>query len=1091
MKRIFLLASFLACAGFSSGQSPRMTVRNPDGSVKLLQVEQAEVSVRILGEVAETVFDLRFRNDADGSVEGEFVLPLPPGATVSGYALEVNGKMRDGVAVEKERARIAYETVKRRMIDPGLVEREANNTYRTKVFPIPAKSTKRLRISYREILKPSGYALPLEFPALLSSFSCQLTGEGIHVTDAAGLSFAPDPTGRLKAELKSAKPAGTLKVTVAAPDGPRMFLENEARPAFFLSDRMPEIAPRPRPAPATVMLVWDASASRSNIDRAREFSMLDGWFAKLGKTRVKLRLLRAGLEDGGEFEVRNGGWSKLKQALQQVDYDGATALSQMQVSAGDADLALYVGDGLATLGSKPPAVGVPLIYVHSGTSVPAKALAALASSSGGAVIDLATDDKAQAVLKLTQEPLRLISVTGTDLEAALIDPGRMLRVFGSLREARPGKLELRYGFGNEVATTREVTYQPGGDASGTVRQLHAQRVLAELEQQSPPDRKRIIAHCKKHGLVSDFTSLIVLERIEDYAEHQIPPPEPELQEEYRKLVDHFAQRRSEDLGGLAYAWGEKLQWYGRRFPGYEVMLLPRLRQVGIWKKAVESLFQPEQRDAEAYATVAGWFEKATKLIENKAELRTKDDYRAWCQSIDNLNALGPKLAQTPSHAPPAGKDLAVSVQGLVANPGLVTGASGMTLRQAIDKAGLHPMGKLDYVALYRNSGKVVYNTLSERYQDAPLFPGDMVVVSQAPRSMHYSDPFADPFAESSPPADPKNEAPIREQTDLSIPNPAKAAAGGVGFGGGDPVPVRAGEIVLRDIADDEALPADLVSFEKSIAAGTDPESAYRKLKGTKIYQPRFYVDAARILFAKQQAGLARRVLSNLVELRPGDVSALRSHAFWLAELGQVNEAEAVLSGIPCDGRTKLLVNRDLASLRSQRGDSGSAFSGWSESLKDDVTDAGAGELAAIAVTEFNALLRRPEHADSASPLIGSGGRYDRNLPADVRIVATSADENEPLCLIVTEPGGFQADPFSPCGGRVSGSSGVAEYMIRHAVPGNYQISCISSRPTTVRLAIHTGWGRADQKTKVLTRWLDGGMAQPLGEVEFGFQPREK
>jgi hypothetical protein len=550
MKRILTLALFLAFHCQSPAQVPRMTVRGNDGSVKLLQVEEAEVSVRILGDVAETVLDLNFRNDADRAVEGEFVLPLPEGATVSGYALEVNGRMRDGVSVERERARTAYETVKRRLIDPGIVERDAGNVYRTNVYPVPAKGTKRLRISYNETLRSDGkgftYSLPLDFPDSLNSFSCELRGGGIQVSDAAGLTFTASADESLKAEVRNGRPGGILKLAIQSPEGPQMIVENGSQPAFFLSARPPELAPRPRPSPASVMLVWDASASGVARDHLKEFALLDAWFAKLGKTRVKLRILRDRLTDGGEFEIHDGRWPELRQTLEQVDYDGATDLSRIQVSAGQADLLVLVGDGLSTLGSKPPAIAVPWFFIHSGANPPPKSLVRSADASGGAAIPLVTDDMDLCVSKLTVQALRLFAVVGDDLGEVLIDQspgqGQPLRVFGTLKESRAGKLELRYAFGNDIISTREVIYQPGGSPAGVVRRLHAQRVLADLESQDRPDRKRIIAHCKQHGLVSDFTSLIVLERIEDYAEHQIPPPEPELQEEYRRLVE--ARERS-------------------------------------------------------------------------------------------------------------------------------------------------------------------------------------------------------------------------------------------------------------------------------------------------------------------------------------------------------------------------------------------------------------------------------------------------------------------------------------------------------------------------------------------------------------------
>ena len=311
MKRIFPLLLILLLTCWTSAQSPRMGVRGKDGSLKLLQLEQADVSVRFLDGVAETVLDLRFRNDGDRAVEGEFVLPLPPGATVSAYALEVNGALRDGVSVEKERARIAYETVKRRLIDPGIVEREAGNVYRTKVYPVPANGTKRLRICYNEMLRSGAdgfsYVLPLDFPDQLVSFTCGLSGAtagDIRILEAAGLDFVDDDQGGFKADHKNVKVAGVLKLQVRESTGPRMLVESGSEPVFFLSDSATVTIPRLRAAPKSVTLVWDASASGHGRDFDKEFSLLGAWFSRLGDTRVNLQLLRDGTEAAGEFEVQ-------------------------------------------------------------------------------------------------------------------------------------------------------------------------------------------------------------------------------------------------------------------------------------------------------------------------------------------------------------------------------------------------------------------------------------------------------------------------------------------------------------------------------------------------------------------------------------------------------------------------------------------------------------------------------------------------------------------------------------------------------------------------------------------------------------------
>jgi Vault protein inter-alpha-trypsin domain/SLBB domain len=1140
MKWLLSIVFLLSLHGLSLAQAPRMTVRDDDGKVKFLRLEHAKVSVQFVGDVAQTVLDLEFRNDGERAVEGEFALALPEGATVSGYALDVNGNMREGVVVEKQRARNAYESVKRRMIDPGIVEREAGNIYRTKVYPVPAKGTKRLSIRYLETLRTSArvfeYSLPLDFPDTLLSFSCEITGSEageLSVIENAGLEFGESKSGKFRAELVNARPRGVLKLSLKRPVSARIILENHAQPAFYLSDPMPEMAPRPRPKPSHVIIVWDASASGNDRDHKKEFALMDAWFAKLGNTRVKLRLLRDRLEDGGEFEIRNGRWQKLKETLQQVDYDGATFFDGVKFSSQDADLVLLVSDGISTIGSGKPEISSPWVLIHSGSVAAGKPFFQWAKTSAEAIINLASETNQQAMAKLTNQSLRLIAVEGEQLGNFFFEPpqtaGEPLRIFGNLKADRAGKLQLRYGFGNQVTTTREVSYQPGGDADGIVRRLHAQRVLVDLEQQSAPNQKRIIDHCMSHGLVSDYTSFIVLELLQDYADHGIRPPEAELQGEYNQLIAKRDARRQTDLGGLAVEWSEKLAWYNRRFPGYEALILPRVKQVGIWKKAVEAQFAPAQRDAKSFATIAGWFDKANALIAEKAKLKTKENYQNWQKAIDDLHEQGPELSQTPIALLPEGQSLAVSVRGLVAKPGVITATTRLSLREAITMAGgLHPSGSLDNVALYRNAGKVVYNTLSEQFKDFHLSPGDMVVVGQ----QHYTsydgaaDPFAaDPFGPAPDPIDPSKQNAVREQGDVWVVpsvsqhhnDPIGASDDVVAINSGafpvtpatptsirmhEPLPKMkmanlsavlkprriegetAGDNTGKDNDSSDAYTPDFVAFEKALATGLDAEIAYRKLKANHVYQDRFYIEVARLLVAKKQPLLARRVLSNIVEFRSNDLSAMRAYAFWLAEFGQTEEAVRVLTPLCENDSATLTLHLDLASIQATRGNAVAIAETLVPALAD-IHSNQSGSLAALALTEYNAL----DVNSCMRPIGWQTGTYYKNLAADIRIVAISTGDGNSLRFSVEEPSGFDsslADTPSPTGGRVSMSGGRREYMIRRAIPGIYKITCASDHPATVRLVLHTRWGYPDQKSKVVTLLLDNDRMQQVGEIEYEF-----
>ncbi|MEI6175815.1 MAG: VIT domain-containing protein, partial [Verrucomicrobiota bacterium] len=1048
MKTLLSLSLLLTFPLAAAAQAPRMTVRQENGTIQLLQIERADVSVTFLGDVAETEFLLNFRNDSDRAEEGEFVLPLPEGATVSGYALEVNGKLREGVAVEKERARDAYETVKRRMVDPGIVEREAGNVYRTKVYPVPANGTKQLRIRYNEILPHDGkdvvYSLPLDFAEPLNTFTCRLHGDALdmkQITHAAGLEFTKSDDGSLKAEQKDSKIGGTLKLTFKESTDTSVIVDNNENPAFYLRDRAPNSAPRPRPIPGKVMLVWDASASGRDRDHEKEYKLLDQWFAKIDNTRVSLRLLRDRMTDAGEFEIRHGNWQNLKAALQVVHYDGATDLSAMRVPDGVADLVVHAGDGLGTLGTTASSVIPPLVFIRSGAVDRTSIGGTSAQYPDSSVIDLTNESMESAMRKLTEQPLELLAIKDGNITRQVtekeIHPGQTVRIFGTMKKQQAGSIELVYGYGKEPTTTRKVDYQPAKTNGDTrvIGRLEAQRVLANLEQQERPDRQRIIAHCQKHGLVSDFTSLIVLEELQDYVVHCIRPPEPELQKEYNKLLAEWMKRnRPREI-----AWDEKLEWFRTKFPGYEAIILPRLKQVAVWKKAVESQFEPARRDAAAFGSIVSWHDKAMETIRNKNNLKTAEDYQSWVKAIDSLHKQGPELFKTPLHPPPPGKPLAVSVRGLVTNPGVITSDAPMTLKQAIIKGGgFHPLGSPDNVTLYRNAGRIVYNTLSEKFEDIPLFPGDMVVIG---RTYRTNDPACDPFADFSTPADPRKDEAIREQGDPYEVLPPEPTTGGKENAGGvkhlqasadtaSPAPES-----IRTILTSEIKIPDLKNFTKAINSGKDPETEYRKLTANSDYPQGFYIEVSRILFANKHTDLARRVLSNIVEMRPGDIAALRAYAYWLADAGLVKDAgDALRTADTIDPSAELLtLDRFSLAMTSESDGADVGSSNWKSR-----------DLAAIVATDMST---------GAKPNF-----LLSNLPSDIRIVIFSSEANVQLDFSVQSPGDFLCGTsFSrtdPCGGRIIGSNGVLEYMCRNAVPGTYKILCTSARPTTVRAVIH-------------------------------------
>ena len=143
-----------------------------------LAISKVDVDVRILGFIAETCMTLTFRNDLSRPLAGDLYFPLPVGATISGYALDVKGDMVDGVVVDKDKGRQVFEKEVRKGVDPGLVEWTRGNHFKTRVFPIPAHGTRTVRVSYLSEIgtdaQGSHYQLPLAFKEPLRDFHLRL-----------------------------------------------------------------------------------------------------------------------------------------------------------------------------------------------------------------------------------------------------------------------------------------------------------------------------------------------------------------------------------------------------------------------------------------------------------------------------------------------------------------------------------------------------------------------------------------------------------------------------------------------------------------------------------------------------------------------------------------------------------------------------------------------------------------------------------------------------------------------------------------------------------------------------------------------------
>ncbi len=130
----------------------------------MLENKSLKVSVTIDGLIATTVVDQIFYNPGNSNLQGWFLFPVPKGAVLKNFSMEINGKKMEAELLDADKARNIYEEIVRKMRDPALLEYSEQNLFKVRIFPIEARSEKHITISYSEILSKDNNLLEYIFP---------------------------------------------------------------------------------------------------------------------------------------------------------------------------------------------------------------------------------------------------------------------------------------------------------------------------------------------------------------------------------------------------------------------------------------------------------------------------------------------------------------------------------------------------------------------------------------------------------------------------------------------------------------------------------------------------------------------------------------------------------------------------------------------------------------------------------------------------------------------------------------------------------------------------------------------------------------
>ena len=557
-------------------------------------LQDLSIDILVIGQTAVTTMEMTFYNPNTRVMEGEFQFPLADGQQVSRFALDINGKMREGVVVDKALGRKAFEDIVRRGIDPGLLEKTEGNNFKARVYPMPAKGTRRVLIAFeQELHERNGqdyYFLPITANVTLKNFKVR--------TEVVSRFVKADIQNSLQLDFKQARNSyisevsqqnftlnQNIALTFPKIEKPQTISATKGNKTYCYGNiALATTQPKNKPIPTEIGILWDASHSASNRDRAKEFAFLDAYFKALKNVKVVLSSFNIRTDKTLTFEVKNGNWQALKSHLENLPYDGATDGNAINFSL-KADELLLFSDGIFNFGSKDFSVNdvvkqakTPITVVNASAVANTPKMQYLANATGGSFIDLTTLTTEQALKVAQTIPFQLL-----DIE---VKNGKIANIFAQKGTAiskgnftlagelqtKEASLVLSFGYFKNVIVQKEIHFAANPDASESefdlLRRIWAEKQIAQLEREGA-EQKQIDAVGREYGIVTEGNSLIVLETVEDYVRYRITPPK-ELQMEYSKRLANQEKQKEDSakriLENVIAQSAEQSKWWNTQYP---------------------------------------------------------------------------------------------------------------------------------------------------------------------------------------------------------------------------------------------------------------------------------------------------------------------------------------------------------------------------------------------------------------------------------------------------------------------------------------------------------------------------------------------
>ncbi|MFB3386729.1 VIT domain-containing protein [Flavobacterium sp. LAR06] len=1051
MKNI-LLISLLFFGFFTQAQSPQLNVKGKDSS--LVRLNQLKVAVKIVGNIAYTTTEMHFYNGTNRQMEAELLFPLPEGVSVSRYAIDINGKMREAVPVNKNKGKQVFEAVEHRRVDPGLLEKVEGNNFRTRIYPLMPGKERIVIIGYEQELS-SFDATHLSYQ-MLSSTSGKLDVFELNVA-VLGATAAPtiaNDEGILALENQNQSYVTSVKkvnyqlkdkLVITIPiraEIPSVVAQSVNDQHYFYANTILDNPKILKKNPATIGLIWDVSLSCKNRNAKKELQLLAAYFNQLKNVSVTLYFAGYNFEKKSTYAIQNGDWSALKSVLENVVYDGGTRFSKIKLPVHDEYL--FFTDGLSSLSANVLTTTKKPIYTIS--SLGSSDYAFLnynAIKTSGNFINLNELKIEEAYDKLMYQSLKFLGIKENYLVTDLY-PMAGTPVSGSFSVAgislkSKNDVVLLFGYDEKPVLEKTIHIDATIPVSGeiSIEKLWAQKKIANLEIQYKTNADEIEALGKRYGIVTQNTSLIVLESLHDYIQYDIIPP-AELRAEFDNVMK-------------------------------QQMASAQAKKFSNWENV-----------ASYYEQLKTWWDKNTKY---------------------NI----PKPVPVPKN-PKTGANVNGNVRGIVLDqsgiplPGVNVTIKGTQLSTATDFDGKFSLNAASgQILVFSYIGMNTQQVTAGRTRNYRITMTDnsgaqleSVVVTAMGISRSQRDDV-----EEDEEADKKEKRRYTtssammvrsESITLPAPNAQKALAGQVaGVAVGTGTAIAADNAIQNQNVVDSNLDVTVgySSFNQTKTNIWNPDriylkalanapaekrySVYLELRADQINNPNFYFDVANYFYDNGDKEKALLVLSNIADLGLENHQLYKSLTYVLRQWGTYEDALFTASQVAKWREQEPQAHRDLALTLEDNKQYQAAFDELIKALEVNYFGEMSGQYSGvedIILMDLNRMIQ--EHSSIKTDKLDK--KYLNKMPVAIRIILNWNQMDTDIDLHIIEPTNeecYYGHRDTEIGARFSKDFtegyGPEQYLLKNAVKGKYIIksnyfgerTLTENGPTTVMVEVYT------------------------------------